>query len=180
MRITTQLPATRFERPNREQLGRLLEIAEAAFPHLVGLVEIEELSRAMVATGLMWRLDSPNTVHSVPWLLDHANNSILTEQLGLRTVEGAAFQLAVACHGDIKWRAGRPNLGECYEIALHPWTGARCSNAWKQVLDTGELLAPVAPRGVRSSYPLPRPRSYEVMPDGSQRPLGDGAMWSRS
>ena len=117
--------------------------------------------------------------------VDHCCDFLAAHSLG-GEVAGASVFGAMLAHGDIPWRANNPSVGQLLKVGLNIYTGRPCSvpNAWRNVLATGQLLAPLPPRGVIrpvGEQSIPRPRVYQEGRDGVMRELAENEAlrWSR-
>jgi hypothetical protein len=181
--VQNPLPRTFYEQPDRKSVEKLLKIVEAAYHGLAGEVTVDELNRAMFFCGRCFRLPQPSSKKAFSWFIDEGNALLNANNWG--GFSGTALLVAVLASGDVVWRQHRPALGEVLEIGLDLYQGRPCTtpNAWRAVASGARPLLPPVPSksaALRSSYPIPVPRTYTIQPDGSTVDLADRAtLWSR-
>jgi hypothetical protein len=180
VKIVEALPHTNFEQPTSAELRELARLVWAAHPWLPICGEAE-FGRAFYATGFMWRLPEPSPRFFFHSYVDDCCNFLA--RLGLDEVEGPAVMGAILGHADIKYRLADSSVGQLLEVGLSAnGPGAKCRNAWRRVLETGELLPPLPPRGVIQSIgeqAIPVPRILKAGPDGAFREIGPNEdLWS--
>jgi hypothetical protein len=164
MRITTLLPSTGFERPSADERRELLRIVRAE--HELPAISESEFARAFWAVGYQYRLAEPDASLNFYTHIGHCNDFLSQYRYG--EIDGSAVLAAVISHGDIPWRAANPGKGALLEVGMNPYSGIKCSNAWRRVLQGEPLLEPLGPRGVTRapSDSLPRPKFYEADSQG--------------
>jgi hypothetical protein len=164
MRITTLLPSTGFERPSSEQLRELLR--HVLDEHELPPISEGEFARAFWATGFQFRLAEPDASLHFYTHVGHCNDFLSQYRYG--EIDGAAVLAAVIAHSDFPYRLADRGKGQLLEIGMNPYSGIKCSNAWRSVLRGEPLRAPLEPRGVTKapSDSLPRPKFYEADSQG--------------
>ena len=167
MRNVTLAQQTGLQMPDEAELAKLMAIVLAAHSWLAGF-DLPEFRRAFWAQGKFFRTAAPDKSRYYRAWIDDAN--VLLERFDKRGVEGASFLSACLAAGDVIWQRSDPSKGAMLEIGLNQYAGARCSNAWRDILRGQPLLEPVKP-GVRRSErdELPRPRHFEADAHGTMR-----------
>lgn len=143
--IRRYAPETGYEAPTPAELRALAKIVGAAHPELgVEKIPEDELARAMLATGHMFRLAEPDTCKYADAHFSDANGYL--KFVGLASVGGEAFTASIFIHNDIFYRAANAAVGQVFELGLNPTYGRKCSNAWRGLLEGRPLLAPTPSR----------------------------------
>jgi hypothetical protein len=140
--------------PDDKQLQRLQSIVLAAHPWLATEVTKDgnaagQFRLAFSYLGHVYRTETTNKRRYFHSWIEDANDWL--HQLDIwREVGGAALLCAVIGHGDICWQRADHTVGALLEIGADPYSGRRCANAWRGILDgTRTLLKPM------SAVPLP-------------------------
>ncbi len=182
--ITTALPSTGFEQPSGREVLALLKIVLGAYPNLRGEAETRdfntefgrtffaagydnlgasaardfemEFARAFIAVGFAYRTPQPSTSRYFHSFVEDANG-LLRTYWSAKAVSGTALLAAIIAHGDVAWRPANRAVGQLLEVGLDPYSGIRCSNAWKGVLEGRPLKAPLAPRRMFRDMAAPSP-----------------------
>ena len=182
MRIVESLPATDYRRPDDASMTALLAIVKAN-PFGLDLRGVDEgpFRRAMFAIGHQFRLAEPSTKIYYVTHCDRVNDFLT--RFDMAEVDGSAIMAAIVCQSDISYRLNDPAQGQVIEIALDPYSGAKCSNAWAALLQGAPLRAPLPARAAPkiSAQPIPRPRIYQESADGRMVEIAENepVRWSR-
>jgi hypothetical protein len=172
--IRTMLPDTNFQMPTDQELKTLARIALSAHADLKENADrmpdfAEQFRRAFYAVGFQFRLDQPTPKFYFHAHLEAANTFL--RQQGNASVDGAPFLAAVFAHNDICWQQADESAGQLLLLGLDPYSGRRCSNAWRDLLRGGNMLAPTpAPRHLRPPEPT-SVRMYQEDAGGVMRPV---------
>jgi hypothetical protein len=159
--ISTSLPSTGFEQPSDKQLLALLKIVlgarEGLRDHAAQTPDFEmEFARAFVAVGYAFRLREPSTARYFHAFVEDAN-TLLRTYWTAKAVSGTALITAIIAHGDVPWRPANRAVGQLLEVGLDPYSGIRCSNAWREILKGRPLRDPLPPRKVFVEAVTPTP-----------------------
>src|ERR1700722_9684436 len=184
VRVTYSLPATGFQCPSEDEMGRLMRLADAGAPWLgLSAVDLDEFGRAFRAVGLMFRKSEPDTAHAFSYFVDAANDT-LQQRNGGASVGAAAVLGAILASADIPWRRAVPGAGQLLEVGLDIHHGRQALPHWRGLL-TGErsLLPSLPPRGDRAQIAAAQRQVtfHKQQPDGSYRRIADNEpLWSRN
>jgi hypothetical protein len=170
IQIRECLPDTGFVLPTDAQVEALLKIVLAANPPIKSFAAQtsdfgNQFQRAFCGVGFAFRTGAPDKAHFFHWHLDRLND-LLRSKFDVLPVSGYALLAGVIAHNDVCYRLANPAAGQLLEIGV-AWTFGRpltTPNGWRGLLDGGNLVAPVAPRGLdheRSPYPVPIPRFFQ-------------------
>lgn len=197
--ITTSLPSTGFEQPSDKEILALMKIVYGAHPDLRGNAETflrkgrdllgtvddfeVEFGRAFVAVGYAFRTVEPVTTRYFHSLVEDAN-ALLRRYWGAKPVSGTALLAAIIAHGDVCWRPANRAVGQLLEVGLDPYSGVRCANAWRGILEGRPLHAPLPPRRAFREAAEPSPVRLYRQQDGPAGPSSDvsgaeGPLWQR-
>jgi hypothetical protein len=182
--VTYSLPATGFQCPSEDEMGRLMRLTDADAPWL-GLsasMDIDEFGRAFRAVGLMFRKSEPDTSHAFSYFVDAANDT-LQQRNGGASVSAAAVLGAILASADIPWRRAVPGAVQLLEVGLDIHHGRQALPHWRGLL-TGErnLLPSLPPRGDRAQIAAAQNQVsfFKQSPSGEFRPVAaDESLWSR-
>jgi hypothetical protein len=152
------VPPSKFVMPNDDELGRLRAIVCAKVPRLAvadGLIwrgdkedndaeHFKQFTAAFQALGAMHRTEMPDRKHYLHHWTDHCETWL--KGSGESTdLSFAPFVCACLAHGDVAY-SGLFVDGEVLELGLNAYgIGRPAGDAWRRVLETGELLLPSPP-----------------------------------
>jgi hypothetical protein len=177
MRITTMLPSTGFERPSADELRELLRRVRAE--HELPAISESEFARAFWATGFQFRLAEPDASLHFYTHVGHCNDFLAQYRYG--EIDGAAALAAVIAHSDFPYRLADRGKGQLLEIGMNPYSGAKCTNAWRGVLRGEPLREPLPPKGIarRPADSIPKPKFYQEGIDGKMSEFNPAPLWMR-
>ncbi len=115
-----------------------------------------EFGRAFVAVGYAFRLSEPSTARYFHSFVEDAN-ALQREYWRAHAVSGSALLAAIIGHGDVPWRPVNQAVGQLLEVGLDPYSGIRCSNAWRGILEGRPLRSPLPPRRIFREQAMPSP-----------------------
>jgi hypothetical protein len=151
--IAETLPDTGLQMPTAEEALGLFKIVRAACPWIGDFGE-QDFAHGILAARLMYRRAQPRSDVAFSWHLSNANQ-LLRGHFDILPITGPAFLGAIVAHNDIRHRRFDPSEGQLTELALDPYSGAKCANSWRGVLRGDALMSPVAPRVVHQVAPSP-------------------------
>jgi hypothetical protein len=159
--------------PSDDELERLLAIVteDVDMPRLTNPSReiLDEFRRAFYSVARLGRLPEPDAGRYFVSSLDDANETLRAQRL--QGIEGDTMLAAAIAWGDVVWRAPDKAVGQWQEIGLARLNqGAPARPVWREILACrADVLAPLAPRGMRSSatsYPTRPVRILEQGADG--------------
>jgi len=158
VRITEIQPAVACELPSEKQLRQLATVVIAQFPKSAPSYPLgapawrrEDIERkwhksfgaSFMALAAMKRMPEPDRHHYASHFLDHAASWLRSH--GISADIGETFFAACLAFGDVPWVDPRVD-GCVLELGLNVYVGKPASaEAWRRVLETGELLPPSPP-----------------------------------
>jgi hypothetical protein len=161
VRVTTIPFARKFTMPSDEELQRLFQMVIAAYPQLDTRWGHEaevfrSFKHAFLAINHLGRSDAPESkhAHSLPWWCGLVQENLASAGIDA-DIRIPTFATAVLASADIAHTisARFPHdtaYGLCYGGVGRPAT-----DAWKRVLESGQLLPPVAPPASKNFPPPP-------------------------
>jgi hypothetical protein len=92
------------------------------------------------------RTEQPNSRFALSFWMDQCK-SWLRERNSMTNAVGAnELILAVLAAGDVHYVAANAQVGTVWELGLAEHGGPRASDAWRQVMETGNVLPPTRRR----------------------------------
>jgi hypothetical protein len=157
----TELPSDAgFEPPTEGQFKALVEIVCAAHPPTRRFIDENTDAERMLwlsfaAVGHMFRKPEPDTTKYFSSHVEAAN-AVLRRRWGMSiSLDPLAVMAAIIGHNDVAYRLANNKVGQPLEVALDPFFGMRCSNAWRDVLAGRPLKPPLPPRfSVEKTNPM--------------------------
>lgn len=150
--VSNPMPPAPIALPNRDEVARLMEIVWRRHPGLRPTYRgrfseqdeeegIRNVEAAFTYVSTLKRVRALNNKVFLSWWGSRCDD--WWQGYGRsRTIPGGAVLIAAICSGDVGYRIDSHHFTSS-EIALGEFDGAPATEAWKDVLRTGEVRSPV-------------------------------------
>lgn len=136
----------RNDLPSFAEMKKLLAIVRLHVPHAdrINPDDPDQLLRGFVICfrriANLGRCPTPNGRYGITWWMDECKSWLRTRGVIANDVSGAAYIAAVLASGDVPFVRHDAALGHVWEFGLLPYGGKPAGDAWKRVLETGNIL----------------------------------------
>jgi hypothetical protein len=138
--------------PNLKEMQRLFAIVKPHSPWPSALADRFDPDRPFRAFGSafrwaanMRRIPQPDSKRALSYWADGCRLWLRERNCVASDLDANALVLAILAQGDVAYTPADPTRGWVWELALHEHVGRKASDAWRKVLETGNILAPSQP-----------------------------------
>lgn len=142
------------ERPDLPSLAELKKLLTIVRPHVPGADRIDRDDPDRLLRGFstcfrrianLGRSPTPNGKYALTWWVDECKTWLRARNAIGGDVTGAAYIAAVLAQGDVVWVEHDLYRGQLFEAGLLPYGGKPGGDAWKRVLESGNILPALRP-----------------------------------
>jgi hypothetical protein len=147
-----EILSERGDGPNLKEMERLYAKVKPLSPWPSALTDKYDEHRPFrgFSSAFRWvmnmgRLDRPNGKVALGYFLDGCRDWLRARNSVGSDLDANGLILAVYAAGDVVYTPANSMLGHTWEIGLVEYGGRKASDAWRNVMTSGQILPPSAP-----------------------------------